>query len=127
MDKTVLSYSMSEIHNTIPCSWNPHSKEVFLINFLSILTEYEELDHTPQGIHLYEQVRSTFFDKGLTEEDVDHSFKLAKCLFITENIMKASKMSYTSDMLLNNAKNLLNNIEHRDEVISSFSKGMLIN
>lgn len=127
MNENMLSYSMSEIHTTIPCSWNPHSKEVFLINFVSILNEYEELDNTPQGIDLYEQVKTSFFEKGLSSEDVDKSFRLAKCMFITENLLKASKARYTTENLMTNAKNLLNNIEHKDEIISSFSKGMPIN
>lgn len=127
MNENMLSYSMNEIHNSIPCSWNPRSKEVFLINFISILSEYDELDKSPQGANLYEQVKTGFFEQGLSIEDVDKSFKLAKCMLISQNLLKVAKISYDNETVLTNAKNLLSNIEKKDEILASFTKEMLIN
>lgn len=117
---------MQNLHDMIPCSWNPNSKETFLINFISILSEYDELDKSIQGATLYEQVKQGFLERGLDTESMDETYRLAKCMAIADSILK--KIDTKGEIsTLQYAKNLLTNIEKRDEIIKSLTKDSPIN
>ena len=105
----------------------PTSKEAYLINFIGILSEYDELEHSPQGIALYEMVRNDFLERGMTDTDVEKSFELAKCMKIAEAIMLTANMEPQGNDILENGKVLLSNVKKRDEILSSLLKDMPLN